>query len=214
MSELESIFVFGGGGHGRSVSQVIRREGRYRVACVLDDDDQVKPSLSGAPWIGGRGALATLARDGITAGFVAIGNNSDRELLTMLVESAGLSLVTLVDPAAVVAEDARVGEGTVLMPFSLAGAGSQLGRGVILNTSATVDHDCTVDDYAHVAVGAHLTGGCRLGARSFVGCGAVLGRPVAIGERAIVGAGAAVIHDVDDGVVVAGVPARKVSSSA
>jgi sugar O-acyltransferase (sialic acid O-acetyltransferase NeuD family) len=213
VNALESIFLFGGGGHGRAVSEVIRRQGRYRAACVLDDDTRTRPSLPGAPWIGGKAALETLAHDGISSGFVAIGNNGDREIITRLVEAAGLSLVTLMDPAAVVAEDARIGDGTVLMPFSLAGSGSQLGRGVILNTSATVDHDCTVGDYAHVAVGAHLTGGCRLGARSFVGCGAVLGRPVAIGERAIVGAGAAVIHDVADGVVVAGVPAREVSSS-
>jgi sugar O-acyltransferase (sialic acid O-acetyltransferase NeuD family) len=213
VSELEPIFVFGGGGHGRSVSEVIRRQGRYRIACVLDDDEQRKPSLAEAPWVGGKTGLENLRARGITAGFVAIGNNADREAVTALVQAAGLTLVTAIDPAAVVAHDASLGAGTVLMPFSLAGAAVRVGNGVILNTSGTVDHDCTVGDFVHIGVGAHLSGGCRVDARSFIGGGAVLGRPVTIGERAIVGAGAAVIHDVADAVVVAGVPAREVSSS-
>jgi sugar O-acyltransferase (sialic acid O-acetyltransferase NeuD family) len=213
VSDGEPIFLYGAGGHGRSVAEVVRRQGRYRIACVLDDDEDDRPTVAGAPWTGGRAALDSLASEGIAAGFVAIGNNADRERVATLAEAAGLSLVTLIDPAAVVASDAQVGAGTVLMPFSFAGAGSTIGRGAILNTSATVDHDCSVGDFAHIAVGAHLTGGCRIGGRSLVGGGAVLGRPVTVGERAIVGAGAAVIHDVADGVVVAGVPAAEISSS-
>jgi sugar O-acyltransferase (sialic acid O-acetyltransferase NeuD family) len=213
MSPLEPIFVFGAGGHGRSVSEVIRREGRYRIAVVLDDDKQGRPTLLGAPWVGGQEKLATLTQDGITSGFVAIGNNTDREIVTNFVESAGLTLVTTIDPASVVAGDARIGAGTVLMPFTLVGAGSRIGRVAILNTSATVDHDCSVGDFTHIAVGAHLTGGCDVGSRSFVGSGAVLGRPVTIGERAVIGAGAAVIRNVPDGVVVGGVPAHEISSA-
>ncbi len=37
------------------------------------------------------------------------------------------------------------------MPLSMAGAAVTIGRGVIVNTSATIDHDCVVDDFAHLA---------------------------------------------------------------
>jgi sugar O-acyltransferase (sialic acid O-acetyltransferase NeuD family) len=212
LPEPQPIFLFGAGGHGRAVTEIIRRSGAYRVACVLDDDPHAT-APGGAELAGGRERLRDLAREGPAQGFVAIGNNADRELLTTLVKEAGLTLVTIVDPAAVIASDASIGSGTVLMPMSFAGAGARIGDGAIVNTAATVDHDCVVDDFAHVSAGVHLTGGCRVGARSLVGIGAVLGRPVTLGERVIVGAGAAVIADLADGEVAAGVPARPLTQT-
>ncbi|MEA2318887.1 MAG: hypothetical protein QOD44_3076 [Solirubrobacteraceae bacterium] len=207
----EPIFLYGAGGHGRAVAEVVRREGRYRIAAFLDDAQT--GSIGDTPVIGGRAALAELAERGIVSGFVSVGNNADRELITTLAEAAGLTLVTLVDPAAVVASDAVVGAGSILMPMSLAGAASRIGRGAIINTAASVDHDCTVEDFAHLASGVHLSGGCHIGTRSFVGTGASLGGAVRIGARAIIGAGAAVVSDIPAGVVAAGVPARQISSS-
>jgi sugar O-acyltransferase (sialic acid O-acetyltransferase NeuD family) len=203
----ERIFLFGAGGHGRAVAEVIRRSGRYTIACVLDDDPEaVGPG--GSRVAGGRDHFPELARAGLRSGFVAIGSNADRERVATLARAAGLSLATIIDPAAVIASDARIGAGTVLMPMSFAGAGVKIGDGAIVNTSATIDHDCVVGDYAHVAGGVHLTGGCRVGAASFIGTGAVVGRPVTLGERVTIGAGAVVMSDVGDGVVAVGVPAR------
>jgi sugar O-acyltransferase (sialic acid O-acetyltransferase NeuD family) len=210
---LEPIFLYGAGGHGRSVSEVVRRQGKYRVAVMLDDAAPLKGATPGAPVIGGREALAGLAAGGVRRGFVSIGNNAARELLTGLVEAAGLELVTLVDPAAVVAEGVPIGPGSVLMPQSVGAAGASIGRGVILNTASTVDHDCAVEDFAHLSAGVHLVGGCRIGARCMVGIGAVLGRQLTLGERVIVGAGSVVLADVAAGLVVAGVPARTLTSS-
>jgi sugar O-acyltransferase (sialic acid O-acetyltransferase NeuD family) len=194
------------------VSEVIRREGRYRIVCILDDNAAPGGDDSG-PLVGGREMLSTLAAKGVRSGFVAIGNNTDRELVTMVVERAGLSLVSPVDPAAVVADGVPIGTGTVLMPFSVAAAASSVGRGVILNTTCSVDHDCVIGDFAHLSVGVHLGGGCHVGARSVVGIGAVLSNGITLGERVVIGAGAAVLADVPAGVVAAGVPARPLSST-
>ena len=207
----QAIFLFGAGGHGRAVAEVIRRAGRHEIACVLDDERSGR--ACDAPIVGGRDAFAGLAERGISAGFVAVGNNADRQILTTLAEASGLTLVTVVDPSAVVASDARLGAGTILMPMSMAGAGATIGRGAILNTAATVDHDCAIADYAHVSVGAHLSGGCRVGTRSTVGIGASVSGAATIGARSIIGAGAAVVSDIPDGVVAAGVPARQLSQS-
>lgn len=211
VSDPRSIFLYGAGGHGRAVAEVVRRAGRHRIACVLDDREV--GSAYGAPIIGGREQLAGLAAQGIVEGFVAVGNNADRELIATLSEAAGLSLITVIDPTAVVASDASVGAGTILMPMSMAGAGVTVGRGVIVNTSATIDHDCTVDDYAHLSPGVHVSGDCHIGPRSSIGIGATIAGAVSIGARAIIGAGAAVVSDIPGGVVAAGVPARRLSSS-
>jgi sugar O-acyltransferase (sialic acid O-acetyltransferase NeuD family) len=205
----EPIFVYGAGGHGRAVAEVVRRQGRFRIAAVVDDRPQPEEAL-GAPFAGGREALPGLAERGIRKGFVAIGDNAGREAAMALVQAAGFGLVTVVDPSAVVAGDADVDVGVALMPFSLVGANAAVGRGAILNTSATIDHDCDVREFAHISVGVHLTGGCVIGARAFIGIGAVVGRPVTIGDETVVGAGATVVSDLPARVVAVGTPARVV----
>jgi bifunctional UDP-N-acetylglucosamine pyrophosphorylase / glucosamine-1-phosphate N-acetyltransferase len=48
----------------------------------------------------------------------------------------------------------------------------------------------------------------EIGDGAFIGCGTILRAPVRVGENAATGAGAVVTHDVPDGMLVAGVPAR------
>jgi acetyltransferase-like isoleucine patch superfamily enzyme len=87
-----------------------------------------------------------------------------------------------------------------------------LGTGCIVNTAATVDHDCILGDGVHIAPGAHLAGGVRIGARSWFGIGAVARQGITIGADVLVGAGAVVIRDIADGKTVIGNPAREVNA--
>jgi len=87
-------------------------------------------------------------------------------------------------------------------------ADAQIGRGVILNTGCSVDHDCILQDFVHISPGARLAGNVRVGAGSWIGIGAVVREGVRIGSDVMVGAGATVINDIPDNTRVAGVPAR------
>lgn len=202
------IFLFGAGGHARSVYEVVAREGTYEVVAVLDDDTAAR-DLHGLEPLGGRDRFAALAQEGPRQGFIAVGANAVRRELTSLAQAAGLSLVALVDPAAVVARDVEVGSGTVVMPGAVVNVGTTVGSNAILNTGCTVDHDCRIADYAHLSPGVHISGECEVGECAHVGIGASVVQRVRIGEGATVGAGAAVTKDVRAGAVVVGVPARE-----
>jgi len=114
----------------------------------------------------------------------------------------------LVDPHAVVARTASLGEGVVVNTASVVAAGSQLARFVQINRSASVGHHNVLDEYASVGPGAVLAGHVHVGPGAFIGSGAVCAPEVRIGANAVVGAGAVVVHDVAPNTVVVGNPAR------
>jgi sugar O-acyltransferase (sialic acid O-acetyltransferase NeuD family) len=209
MSSRDPIFLFGAGGHARSVFEIVHRQGRYEVTIVLDDDPP-SSSFRDVPVAGGRELLGEVVARGTGSGFVAIGDNADRRLITELALEAGAELVTLVDPSAVIARDVTIGTGTVVMPGVVVNTGAMIGAHAILNTSCTIDHDCAVEDYAHISPGAHLSGECRVGEAAHVGIGASVIQTLTIGPHATVGAGAVVVEDVPEGAVVVGIPARAI----
>ena len=204
------IFLYGAGGHARSVWEVIERQGLYEVVVVLDD--AARGDFRGVPVLPGRQSLQAGDLGDSQGGFVAIGDNDVRRELSQLADAAELQLVTLVDPAATVARDVAVGDGSVVMPGVVVNVGSTIGRNAILNTSCSVDHDCTVDDYAHLSPGVHVSGECEIGSGAHLGIGVSVMQRIRIGENAVIGAGAAVLQDVGAGATAVGVPAR--SSSA
>jgi acetyltransferase EpsM len=207
------IFLFGAGGHGRSVFEVIERQGLYEVVTVLDDASPPGTPFRGLSITGGRERFQEVFEEGPREGFVAVGDNSDRERLTTDALRAGLSFVTLVDPSAQIARGVRVGRGTVVMPCVVVNVGAVVEEHAILNTSCSVDHDTVVRAFAHLSPGVHVSGECELGASCHIGIGATVVQCVRIGERARIGAGAAVIHDVPDDAVAVGVPARPLETN-
>jgi acetyltransferase EpsM len=205
----EGLFLFGAGGHARSVYEVVARQESYEIVTVLDDAPERVPEFRGLEVLAGRRTLPELAETGPRNGFIAIGDNGVRRTLTHLVEEAGLSLVALVDPGAIVARGVEIGAGTVVMPGVVINVGATVGRNVILNTACTIDHDCRIGDYAHISPGVHISGECEVGSGVHIGIGASVLQRVQIGEAAKIGAGAAVTRDVRPGAVAVGVPARE-----
>ncbi|HET8655868.1 MAG TPA: acetyltransferase [Longimicrobiaceae bacterium] len=212
----ERFLVWGAGGHGRVVADVVRALGG-RVAGYVDADaarlGQVVDAGGGRVVSTQDGLLRTIRAgggypEGIDAVALAIGSNAARH--DCLQQLRGLSAPPLVHLSAVVSPSAAIGPATVVLPRVVINAGAQVGAAVILNTGAIVEHDCVIGDAAHVSPGAVLAGGVRVGERSWVGAGAVVIQGVTIGDDVVVGAGAVVIRDVPDGQTVVGNPARPI----
>lgn len=210
-----SLLVWGGGGHGKVVADLVRAAG-YTVAGFVDRDvgrlGQLVEPGGGCVVVDEEAFLRQAAggrcANGADGVILAVGDNRARH--DCLLRVPGLLAPALVHPSAVVSPSARLGRGTVVLPLAAVNAAARLGDAVIVNTAAVVEHDCVLADAVHVSPRAVLVGGVQVGERTWIGAGACIIQGVRVGRDAMIGAGAVVIRDVPDGATVVGIPARPI----
>jgi sugar O-acyltransferase (sialic acid O-acetyltransferase NeuD family) len=199
------VLIFGGGGHGKAVIDLLRVLPGYNPAGVIDDSLAPGSLVLGVPVLGGSADLARIYAGGIHAAVNAVGavaNVPFREEIFARLAKAGFSFPTLVHPTAFVEPSAHLADGVQLFPHAYAGSDAEIGFGVILNVGVMVCHDCKIGRACNISPGAMLAGMVTVGARALVGMGATVNIGVQIGEGARVGNGATVKKDVPPGAIV------------
>jgi sugar O-acyltransferase (sialic acid O-acetyltransferase NeuD family) len=202
MSKRRPVHILGGGGHAKVVIGVLERLG-YTVAGLFDDDPRRwGGTLLGIPVLG---PIAHIAQAAPLPAVIAIGDNALRRRIA---ETYALEWLSVIDPRAWVDPSVTLGRGTVVLPGALVQVDARLGEHVIVNTAASVDHDCVVGSFVHLAPGVRLAGGVTVEEGVLMGTGAVSIPGTSVGAWTTIGAGATVVRDLPPHVVAMGVPAK------
>lgn len=214
---VQRLIIFGATGHARVVREALGSDGPEVIA-VFDRDD-VSPPFSDVALFSGEGAFdrwRAQTDDVDTIGFViAIGGDrgSDRLELHRRLANSGLRPVTVRHERAFVASGATCGPGAQVLALAALCEGASIGAQTLLNTAATVDHECVIGDGVHVGPGAHLAGLVTVEDLVMIGAGAVILPRIRIGAGALIGAGAVIRHDVPARTTMVGNPARQIGNS-
>ncbi len=139
--------------------------------------------------------------------FVAIGDNSIREVVTSRLVEHGRRIATIVHPMACVSPSAVIDNGSYVAEFAVVRANSTVGKGVMLQAGSVVSHDCQVGSFATLGPNAATTGRVKVGQRTLVGVGASIAPQVMVGDDCIIAAGAAVYRNCEDKTTILGNPA-------
>lgn len=201
------IIVIGGGGHAKVLISTLLLQNRRIIGYV--DLNSAQHSLLGIERLGDDNAVFqhSPAEVQLVNGVGSIGSTQLRRSLFEKFNAKGFSFAGVIHPAAFVAREVDLENGVQIMAGAVVQPGTWLGKNVIVNTGASVDHDCIIEGHAHIAPGVTLSGGVSVGEGSQIGTGASVIQGIRIGSRSIIGAGAVVIDDVAEGVTVGGVPA-------
>ncbi|MCL5428573.1 MAG: NeuD/PglB/VioB family sugar acetyltransferase [Chloroflexi bacterium] len=203
--EPNSVIVYGAGGHGKAVIDLLRAAGGYTLIGVIDDGRQPGDRVLDSNVLGGENALAAIRAAGCKLALNAVGGigaMSSRMLIFDKLRNAGFEFPVLIHPSAVVEPNAELGAGAQVFPHAYIGSSARLGIGCIVNTSAVVSHDCVLADYVNLAPGAILAGAVSIGEGTLIGMGATINLNVRIGAGARVGNGATIKGDVPAGGIV------------
>ena len=205
MHDSKAILVFGGGGHGKAVIDLIRVLPGYHLAGVVDDHLEPGGFILGAEVLGDSRRLKDLYQQGIHLAANAVGGIGDIqvrvEVFTRL-QAAGFELPTLVHPTAFVEASACLEPGAQLFPHAYLGSQASLGFGAILNYGVGVGHDSLIGAYTNISPGSMIAGNARVGERVLIGMNVTINLGVVVGNGARIGNGATVKGDVPEGAVV------------
>lgn len=198
---MKKLVIIGAGGHGKVIAEIAKKNG-YSNIVFLDDNEKLY-KCGDFPIIGSCSEFSKIDGDVI----VGIGNTLLRKYMLEVIPKD--RLVTLIHPNAVVADDVVIDIGSVIMAGSVINPGTRIGKGCIINTSSSVDHDCKIGDYVHIAVGSHLCGGVTIGNETWIGAGAVISNNISVCSECMIGAGAVVICNIAEKGTYVGIPAKK-----
>ncbi len=204
------VYLLAAGGHGSVVLDALAEMG-VAVAGIVDPAMRAGASvfdiavLGGDAWLEGRSPDELVLANG--AGAAPYKNL--RGALYERFHQRGFAFISIRHPSAVVGRDAAFAEGSQVMAGCVVQCRARIGRNVVINTRASVDHDCIVEDHVFVGPGATLCGEVRIGEGTFVGAGAVILPGITVGGGAIVAAGALVARNVPAGALVMGVAATQ-----
>jgi acetyltransferase EpsM len=197
-----SVIVYGSGGHGKTLIELIRAVGALEVVGVIDDAAAAGSDVLGVSVIGSREDLARIRADGVALAVNAAGgitNMSSRVDVTAMLVRAGFELPVLVHPTAFVEASAVIADGAQILAHSYVGSASSVGSSVIVNTGAVVSHDCVLGDHVNLSPGCVLAGNVTVGSRTLLGMGVTTYLGIEVGSDVRVGNGAILNVDVPSG---------------
>jgi sugar O-acyltransferase (sialic acid O-acetyltransferase NeuD family) len=198
------IAIIGAGGHGEVVASVILAAGDSVAGFYADVPSIWGTVIAGIPVIG---PISEISSARCSHAIIGIGANEARRRIA---QELDMDWATVMHPFSWVHPESIIGPGTVVCAGAIVQPGARVGAHVILNTKASVDHHCSVGDYAHIAV-AHLAGGASIAEGVFMALSSTVLPKVHVGAWATVGAGAVVKKNVEPHSTVVGNPAQSLS---
>lgn len=196
---MAAINIIGASGHAKVVIEIAEQQA-VAIQHIYDSNPSIETLMG----------YRVLHQSAITAAadapfIIAIGNNTVRKKLN---DALPVTFTTLIHPKTSISERTETGTGVVIMAGVTVNSGARIGRHCIINTNASVDHDCVLEDYVHVSPNAGLAGNVFIGEGTHIGIGAHVIQGIKIGRWVTIGAGAVVIRDIPDYAVVVGNPGR------
>lgn len=135
-----------------------------------------------------------------------------KKLLDKLIED-GNSLGSVIYSNSYIGANSVIGEGTVVFPNAYISNDVKIGTNCIIHANAKIESGVCINDNSFVSSGAFIGADTVIGQGVFVGPNSTLFDHISIGNNSLVGLGSAVTKDVEEDVVVAGNPAKKIKDN-
>jgi sugar O-acyltransferase (sialic acid O-acetyltransferase NeuD family) len=207
----EKVIIIGTSGHAKVIIDIFEKQANVEIIGLIDTKRAIGEETLGYTIIGADQDLPEIMKNVPNAKlFIAIGDNWLRykvfqNIISMIPQ---VSFATAIHPSVQFGKDVSIGEGTAFMAGAIINPSTQIGKFVIVNTKAAIEHDNIIGDFACVLPNATTGGNVTVGDFSAIGISASIKHGVTIGKHCVIGGGALLLNDCSDNLLLYGVPAK------
>jgi len=191
---MKDIILIGGGGHCKSVIDVVEHEGVFNIIGIIDKSERIGESILNYKIIGNDSELKNLVKTCENA-LISVGQIISPQKRIDLFENLlrlGFLLPTVISPRAYISKNSRIGIGTIIMHDAVISAGVVIGDNCIINTKSIIEHGSRIGDHCHISTNAVINGEVIVGEGSFIGSSAVTKEGIKINNNFFAKAGSVI----------------------
>ena len=204
--------IYGYGGHGLEVEELARvinlKENRWEKVIFIDDS----PDKTDGERIFSFETIVNDYKPEDIEFMVGIGEPVIRAKIFDKVKEKGYNFTTLIHPSSFVASGVEVREGSMIGYNAYVSVKVHLSENVLIQPMAVLGHECSIGRNSVVSSFVSMSGNSYLGNNSYVGINVCVKQGMKIGNDSVIGLGSAVVHDIPDGVLAVGYPARPIKN--
>ncbi len=201
---------WGATGQAIVLNELLHSNG-FTLSCLFDKSNQIESPVDGVPIFHTEPELFDFLKYYDVHYFsVAIGGNGGHHRMAIheKLTAKGLFPATVFHPKSNIATDAIINEGSQILINATVCSRVKIGKQVIINSSASIDHESIINDGVHIGPGSVLSGCVEVGKCTFIGSGTVVLPRIKIGKNSVIGAASTVTKNIPDGVVAYGTPCK------
>ena len=192
---MKEILLVGGGGHCKSVIDVIELESEFKIAGIIEKDrNLIGQKVLDYEVIGCDEDLKNL-REKYEYALITVGQIKTpipRIKIYEKLKELDFKLPVIISPLAYVSKYSKIEEGTIIMHHALVNTNAKIGKNCIINSKALIEHDTVIEDFCHISTAAVINGGVSVKRGSFIGSNAVTKEYIEIKENSFIKAGSLV----------------------
>ena len=187
---MREFLIIGGGAQSRLITEIVNLAFKYYTVVNAKHHTDISNEIK--------------------EGIVAIGDNHTRAEVVKYIMNLipDFQFKWVHHPSVIVAENVRLGYGSMVMAKAFLNRDTDIGKHTIINTNVIVEHDNKIGDYCCLLPGAITAGYVEIGDYTQIGMGALIRDKVKIGSNCIIGMGSVVLKDIPDNSTVWGCPAK------
>lgn len=214
---MKDIAVFGAGGFGREVANIIRRINgaletpEWNFIGFFDDNKDLKGTRNEYGEILG-GMQELNEYDGPLSIAIGVGSPGAVRAIVGNIKNENVDFPNLLDPTVLIADENNyeLGKGNVFCANCIVSIAVKVGDFNSFNNCTVLGHDDVVGSYNSFMPNVNISGGVKIGDGNFFGVKSTVLQYLKIGDNTKIGGMALILRNTKDGCLYMGIPGKKV----
>lgn len=189
MIKKKNLIIFGAGNQSNVVTKLIEK--KYKILGYFVTKKQKKNKFDNKKIFEiSKENIKKITKKKSFFSIIAVGDNRVRKKIFYDIEKYKLNLkwLTIISPKALVSDDIKIGNGSLVMPGCIINNGAIIKDHCIINTGSIIEHDNFFDNFSSCGPGVITGGNVKLGRSSYIGIGSVVKEKVNIDQNVTIGA--------------------------